>query len=319
MKSPSVIGIAIVLSLVTSDCFATGSSDQGMVFFKQAKYAAAASAFAKSYASSHSATDCYYTALSYHYDRKSDLARKFYQETVQRFPNSREAALAQQALASTRPTTAAKITPFSTSRDNVATSAPATAPASDDPVSDLLAKAEAADRANQQSTADAYYSDAIRHAEKLGQNNPKLLQAITQSADYFAKHQRTDKALAAYDRARYILRIRHGEDSLQCGNNSLAIARMFKSVDNVDDAKSHYYQAIDTYTNALRGAEGRSNNTATQQRAALADTLDELADFLYNLTFSTRGYGNVEVKSQHTTELEVRQLRARAQQVRAGN
>ena|GEM_PF-4744752 len=308
------------IALLTQSVLAADLSSKAMGYFKNAKYTEAATTFAQSYASTHSAIDCYYTALSYHYSNKSELARKFYQETVQRFPNSREAALAQQALA-------APITPITTARVNTqakSSNSPSSQSAlpttsAGDPVDDLLAKAEAADMANQLSTADGYYADAIRNAEKLGQTSPRLVQALEQAANYYAKHQRTDKALAAYDRERNLLKIRYGEDSVQCGNNLLAIARMYKSVDYIDDAKTHYYDAINTYTNALQDAESKSSSNAAQPRALLASTLDELASYIYNLTYSAKGYGNVDTKSSYSTDMEVSRLRTRAENVRAGN
>lgn len=321
MLSKKYLSYACISQLLLAlPAFSMDLSEQAMNNFKQAKYAQAATAFAKSYAGSHKATDCYYTALSYHYANNSELARKFYQETIQQFPNSHEASLARQALASPeRSMTTTRVNPRTTSSSysspqTIATSAPA-----GDSVDDLLAKAEAADLANQSSTADSYYSDAIRNAEKLGQNNPKLIAALEQAAKYNAKHERTDRALALYDRQRNLLKYRHGEDSVQCGNNLLAIARMYKNANHVDDAKSHYYGAIDTYTNALQDAESRSQNSATQPRALLASTLDELADYIYNLAYSVKGYGNIDTGTQHSTDLEVSKLRTRAERVRAGN
>ncbi len=320
---PKACHILIVLSCIAMPYQVVLASDlasKAMAYFKQTKYAEAAGAFTKSYATSHSATDCYYTALSYHYGGNAELARKFYQETVQKFPASREASMAQQALAASRPTTTARLGSQS-SRSNSPSSQPTqstgTANASDS-VDDLLSKAAAADRANQSSTADAYYSDAIRNAEKLGQTNPKLIEALGQSAKYFARHQRTDKALAAYDRERNLLKIRYGQDSVQCGNNLLAIARMCKDVDDVRDARTHYYDAINTFTTALQDAEGKSKSTAGEARALLASTLDELADYIYNQVYSTKGYGKIEI-STHQADLEVLKLRTRAERVRAGD
>lgn len=316
-----IVLIATALSLSNSIASAAEPSPQGMAFFKQAKYAAAANAFSKSYAASHSATDCYYTALSYHYDGKTELARKFYQETADRYPASREAGMARQALVAVRPMAAARIgakenrqTPPSEPTSQASTNS-----ASPDLVDDLLSKASAAEQANQYSTADAYYSDAIRNAEKLGQTNPKLIAALDQSAHYFARHQRTDKALAAYDRERNLLRSRYGQDSVEFGNNLLAIARMFKNADNCNDAKDNYYQAIDTFSNALHEADNRPGTKSSQARALLAETLDELANHLYNQTYYAKGYGNVQTSAQFTTDLEVSRLRARAEQVRLGN
>ncbi len=307
------------LAILCQTAKAGDLTSQAMIFFKQSKYVEAAGTFAKSYATTHRASDCYYTALSYHYAGNSELARKFYQETIQTFPTTREASMAQQALAVSRPITKAKLGGQSGSRSDSYASQPSSSTPASNSVDDLLSKAASADQANQPSTADGYYSDAIRDAEKLGQTNPKLIEALEASATYFARHQRTDKALAAYDRERNLLKIRYGQDSVQYGNNLLAIARMFKTVDNVEDAKTHYYSAIDTFTNALQEAENKQGSNAGPPRALLSSTLEELADYLYNLVFSARGYGNVEIKSQHITDTEVSRLRARAERVRAGN
>lgn len=327
MTKPTVnIALAtIALSLLFHSnpaVYATEPSTQGIAYFKQAKYAAAAQAFAKAYASTHSATDCYYTALSYHYDGKADLARKFYQETLTRYPSSREAAMAQQALAAVRPMSAARISGQnnqSSPTTQPTQQAPVTQASPGNSVDDLLSKAAGAEQANQPSTADAYYSDAIREAEKQGHNNPKLVDVLGQAANYYVRNHKLDKALLAFDRQRNMLQMRYGKDSVQCGNNILSIARMYKGADDVEDAKTHYYEAIDTYSNALSDAEAKSTRSAVQPRALLADTLDELANYLYNLVYSTRGYGNIEISSQHTSEIEISKLRRRAEQVRLGN
>lgn len=116
--------------------------------------------------------------------------------------------------------------------------------------------------------------------------------------------------------ARRLLRIKYGEDSLPCGNNYLAIARMFKTTGHTDDARSNYYQAIDRFSNALSDAESKNSRNQSVARASLADALDELADYLYNLIYTRKYYGTIDIPTNQV-DIEVSKLRARAQRVRA--
>jgi tetratricopeptide (TPR) repeat protein len=150
--------------------------------------------------------------------------------------------------------------------------------ASADTMETFLKQAEANQQLNRMGDADRDYQNALREAERFGQQSPKLIDCLDKVATYYKNTGRTQQAEVLYQRSLRLKQQLFGKDSDEVAQCLRSMAQNYLVEGRSHDAEPLIREALQIYQ--YRDERDRSHTPSVENRIAKADCMDELAKII---------------------------------------
>jgi tetratricopeptide (TPR) repeat protein len=168
-----------------------------------------------------------------------------------------------------------------------------------DTVEALLKQAETNQQQNKMSDAERDYQNALREAERSGQQSPQLIDCVDKIALFYKTNGRAQQADNLYQRSLRLKQQKFGRESDQVAQCMRDIAQNYLAEGRVRDAEPLLRGALQIY----EYRDERSHQIPQDGRTAKADCMDELAGVISQLDVSGKTPEEATILNQRAEEI----------------